>query len=436
MEDINLHFTGDLHAITAANNLLSALIDNHIKFGNEKQIKTISFRRAMDMNERSLRKIVLCAKGGADGEPHEGGFDITAASEVMTTLCLSENVMDLKKRLASIIVGYDVNGKAVTAGDLGAQEAMTILLKDAIKPNLVQTIGGTPALIHGGPFANIAHGCNSVIATKTALSLSDITVTEAGFGADLGAEKFLDIKCRKAGLKPSAVVLVATVRALKYNGGVDKNALIGENINALSCGIVNLGAHIDNLTKVFNVPLVVSINKFATDTDAEIDCVKAYCEKKGVRAVVNECFMKGGEGAKDLAKEVLATLNKTYSLSYTYELTDSLKEKIRKVATKIYGAANVTFSDVAEKKLAVAEEQGFGHFPVCIAKTQYSLSPDQKALGRPTGFTFPVTDVTVRGGAGFVVVECGSVMLMPGLPKEPNAYKMTIDEDGVINGLS
>ena len=436
MEDINLHFTGDLHAITAANNLLAALIDNHIKFGNELGIKTISFRRAMDMNERSLRKIVLCAKGGADGEPHEGGFDITAASEVMTTLCLAENVTDLKKRLASIIVGYTEEGKAVTAGDLGAEESMAILLKDAIKPNLVQTIGGTPALIHGGPFANIAHGCNSVIATKTALSLSDVTVTEAGFGADLGAEKFLDIKCRKAGLKPSAVVLVATVRALKYNGGVDKSALTGEDLSALRKGIVNLGAHIDNLTKVFNVPLVVSINKFATDTDKEIAFVENYCAERRVKAVVNECFLKGGEGAMDLAKEVLTAAEKEYELRFSYEMTDNLKTKIEKVARRIYGAADVTFSEAAAAKLKLAEEQGFGGFPVCIAKTQYSLSPDQKALGRPVGFTFPVTDVTVRGGAGFVVVECGSVMLMPGLPKEPNAYKMTINEDGVIDGLS
>ncbi|MBO4479175.1 MAG: formate--tetrahydrofolate ligase [Clostridia bacterium] len=436
MEDINLHFTGDLHAITAANNLLAALIDNHIKFGNELGIKTISFRRAMDMNERSLRKIILCAKGGADGEPHEGGFDITAASEVMTTLCLAENVIDLKKRLASIIVGYTEEGKAVTAGDLGAEESMAILLKDAIKPNLVQTIGGTPALIHGGPFANIAHGCNSVIATKTALSLSDVTVTEAGFGADLGAEKFLDIKCRKAGLKPSAVVLVVTVRALKYNGGVDKSALAGEDLSALRKGIVNLGAHIDNLTKVFNVPLVVSINKFATDTDKEIAFVENYCAERRVKAVVNECFLKGGEGAMDLAKEVLAAAEKEYELRFSYEMTDNLKTKIEKVARRIYGAADVTFSEAAAAKLKLAEEQGFGGFPVCIAKTQYSLSPDQKALGRPVGFTFPVTDVTVRGGAGFVVVECGSVMLMPGLPKEPNAYKMTINEDGVIDGLS
>ena len=436
MEDINLHFTGDLHAISAANNLLAALIDNHIKFGNELGIKTISFRRAMDMNERSLRKIVLCAKGGADGEPHEGGFDITAASEVMTTLCLAENLMDLKSRLAKIIVGYTEEGKAVTAGDLGAEEAMTILLKDAIKPNLVQTIGGTPAFIHGGPFANIAHGCNSVIATKTALSLSDITVTEAGFGADLGAEKFLDIKCRKAGLQPASVVLVATVRALKYNGGVDKSELTHEDLAALERGIVNLGAHIDNLTGVFNVPLVVSINKFASDTDAEIAYIEKYCAEKGVKAVVNECFLKGGEGALDLAKAVLAASEKEYTLRYAYELTDSLRTKIEKVAKRIYGAAEVTFSEVAAAKLAAAEEQGFGSFPVCIAKTQYSLSPDQKALGRPTGFTFPVTDVTVRGGAGFVVVECGSVMLMPGLPKVPNAFKMTISEDGVIDGLS
>ena len=436
MEDINLHFTGDLHAITAANNLLAALIDNHIKFGNELGIKTISFRRAMDMNERSLRKIVLCAKGGADGEPHEGGFDITAASEVMTTLCLAESVTDLKKRLAAIIVGYDEAGKAVTAGDLGAQEAMAILLKDAVKPNLVQTIGGTPAFIHGGPFANIAHGCNSVIATKTALSLSDVTVTEAGFGADLGAEKFLDIKCRKAGLKPSAVVLVATVRALKYNGGMDKADLVNEDLSALRKGIVNLGAHIDNLTKVFGVNLVVSINKFATDTDKEIAFIENYCAERRVKAVVNECFAKGGEGAMDLAKEVLAAAEKPYELNFAYEMTDNLKTKIEKVARRIYGAADVTFSDTAAAKLAAAEEQGFGGFPVCIAKTQYSLSPDQKALGRPVGFTFPVTDVTVRGGAGFVVVECGSVMLMPGLPKQPNAYKMTINEDGVIDGLS
>ena len=436
MEDINLHFTGDLHAITAANNLLSALIDNHIKFGNELDIQRISFRRAMDMNERSLRKIVLCAKGGADGEPHEGGFDITAASEVMTTLCLAESMTDLKKRLASIIVGYNENGKAVTAGDLGAEESMAILLKDAIKPNLVQTIGGTPAFIHGGPFANIAHGCNSVIATKTALSLSDVTVTEAGFGADLGAEKFLDIKCRKAGLTPSAVVLVATVRALKYNGGVDKSALTGEDLAALEKGIVNLGAHIENLTGVFGVPLVVSINKFASDTPAEIAFVEKYCAERGVKAVVNECFARGGEGAIDLAKEVLTAAETPYTLHYAYDLADPLAVKIEKVAKRIYGAASVTFSEGAAAKISAAEAQGYGGYPVCIAKTQYSLSPDQKALGRPTGFTFPVMDVTVRGGAGFVVVECGSVMLMPGLPKEPNAYKMTINEDGVIDGLS
>ena len=436
MEDINLHFTGDLHAITAANNLLAALIDNHIKFGNELGIKTVSFRRAMDMNERSLRKIVLCAKGGADGDPHEGGFDITAASEVMTTLCLSESVTDLKARLSRIIVGYNEAGDAVTAGDLGAQESMAILLKDAIKPHLVQTLGGTPAFIHGGPFANIAHGCNSVIATKTALSLSDVTVTEAGFGADLGAEKFLDIKCRTAGLRPSAVVLVATVRALKYNGGVDKTQLTSEDLAALERGIVNLGAHIDNLTGVFGVPLVVSINKFATDTPAEIAFIEKYCAEKGVKAVVNECFMKGGAGALALAEEVLAASERDYELHYAYDLTDPLKVKIEKVAKRIYGAAEVTFSEGAAAKLDAAEAQGYGNFPVCIAKTQYSLSPDQKALGRPTGFTFPVTDVTVRGGAGFVVVECGSVMLMPGLPKEPNAYKMTINEDGVIDGLS
>ena len=436
MEDINLHFTGDLHAITAANNLLAALIDNHIKFGNEKKIKTITFRRAMDMNERSLRKIILSAKGGADGEPHEGGFDITAASEVMTTLCLAEDMTDLKRRLAKIIIGYDEDGAAVTCGDLGAEQAMAILLKDAVKPNLVQTIGGTPAFIHGGPFANIAHGCNSVIATKTALSLSDITVTEAGFGADLGAEKFLDIKMRSAGLKPSAVVLVATVRALKYNGGVDKSALTAENIPALEKGIVNLGKHIENLTGVFSLPVVVSINKFQTDSEKEIAFVQKYCEEKGVKAVVNECFLKGGEGAIDLAKEVLAAMDKPFDLTYTYDLGDSLKEKIEKVAKRIYGANAVSYSPEAERKLAAAEAQGFGSFPVCIAKTQYSLSPDPKALGCPSGFTFPVTDITVRGGAGFVVVECGSVMLMPGLPKEPNAYKMTISEEGVIDGLS
>ncbi len=436
MEDINLHFTGDLHAITAANNLLSALIDNHIKFGNERKIREISFRRAMDMNERSLRKIILCAKGGADGEPHEGGFDITAASEVMTTLCLAENVTDLKRRLASIIVGYDEKGDAVTCGDLGAENAMAILLKDAVKPNLVQTIGGTPALIHGGPFANIAHGCNSVIATKTALSLSDYTVTEAGFGADLGAEKFLDIKMRSAGLAPSACVLVATVRALKYNGGTDKSELVKEDLASLERGIVNLGKHIENLTGVYHLPLVVSINKFQTDTDREIAFVQKYCEERGVKAVVNECFAKGGEGAIALAQEVLLAAEKPFELGFAYALTDPLKVKIEKVATKIYGASSVSFSPLAEEKLAAAEKHGFASFPVCIAKTQYSLSPDQKALGRPSGFDFPVTDVTVRGGAGFVVVECGSVMLMPGLPKEPNAYKMTISEDGVIDGLS
>lgn len=436
MEDINLHFTGDLHAITAANNLLAALIANHIKFGNDLDIQTVTLRRTMDMNDRTLRKVICSAKGGVDGEPHEGGFDITAASEVMTTLCLAKDMNDLKYRLSRIIVGYNSHGRPVLAGNIGAEESMAILLKDAIKPNLVQTIDGTPAFIHGGPFANIAHGCNTVIATRSALSFADIVLTEAGFGADLGAEKFFDIKCRAADLKPSAVVLVATVRALKYNGGVKKTELIPEDLEALARGIVNLAAHIDNLKRVFSVPLLVSINKFDTDTDAEIAYIKKYCEDKGVRAAVNECFAKGGKGAFELADELEEVMKQDYELNFAYELDESLLSKINKVAKKIYGAGSVEFTPEAEEKLRKAEEDGYGKLPICIAKTQYSLSPDAKLLGRPQGFVFKVTDINVKGGADFVVVQCGSVMLMPGLPRVPNALKMTIDNDGVIEGLS
>ena len=437
MEDINLHFTGDFHAITTANNLLSAMIDNSLHQGNPLGLdpKRISFKRVLDMNDRALRKVVIGCGAKADGVMREEGFNITAASEIMAVLCLAESNENLKEMLGNILVGYTYEGRAVFARELGAVGAMATVLKDAMKPNLVQTIEHTPCLVHGGPFANIAHGCNSVIATKAALGLADYVVTEAGFGADLGAEKFLDIKCQKAGLSPDAIVLVATARALKYNGGVAKDELKNPNVEALKKGACNLEAHIDNLKK-YNVPLVVCINHFYADTDEEIAAIKEIAENKGVKAIVCKGFAEGSKGAIELAEEVvkLADSGKAnFTPLYNFEL--SIKEKIEKVAKEIYGAAAVNFDAAALKTIKEAEELGFGNYPVCMAKTQYSLSDDMKALGRPTGFTLNVGEVRISSGAGFIVALTGAIMTMPGLPKKPSAEAIDIDNDGVIVGL-
>ena len=437
MEDINLHFTGDFHAITTANNLLSAMIDNSLHQGNPLGLdpKRISFKRVLDMNDRALRKVVIGCGAKADGVMREEGFNITAASEIMAVLCLAESNENLKEMLGNILVGYTYEGRAVFARELGAVGAMATVLKDAMKPNLVQTIEHTPCLVHGGPFANIAHGCNSVIATKAALGLADYVVTEAGFGADLGAEKFLDIKCQKAGLSPDAIVLVATARALKYNGGVAKDELKNPNVEALKKGACNLEAHIDNLKK-YNVPLVVCINHFYADTDEEIAAIKEIAENKGVKAIVCKGFAEGSKGAIELAEEVvkLADSGKAnFTPLYNFEL--SIKEKIEKVAKEIYGAAAVNFDAAALKTIKEAEELGFGNYPVCMAKTQYSLSDDMKALGRPTGFTLNVREVRISSGAGFIVALTGAIMTMPGLPKKPSAEAIDIDNDGVIVGL-
>ena len=437
MEDINLHFTGDFHAITTANNLLSAMIDNSLHQGNPLGLdpKRISFKRVLDMNDRALRKVVIGCGAKADGVMREEGFNITAASEIMAVLCLAESNENLKEMLGNILVGYTYEGRAVFARELGAVGAMATVLKDAMKPNLVQTIEHTPCLVHGGPFANIAHGCNSVIATKAALGLADYVVTEAGFGADLGAENFLDIKCQKAGLSPDAIVLVATARALKYNGGVAKDELKNPNVEALKKGACNLEAHIDNLKK-YNVPLVVCINHFYADTDEEIAAIKEIAENKGVKAIVCKGFAEGSKGAIELAEEVvkLADSGKAnFTPLYNFEL--SIKEKIEKVAKEIYGAAAVNFDAAALKTIKEAEELGFGNYPVCMAKTQYSLSADMKALGRPTGFTLNVREVRISSGAGFIVALTGAIMTMPGLPKKPSAEAIDIDNDGVIVGL-
>ncbi len=437
MEDINLHFTGDMHAITAANNLLCAMIDNHIMRGNALQIDPtrIVFRRVMDMNDRALRQIVVGLGGKTNGNPREDGFTITVASEIMAILCLSDGIRDLKERLSRIVIGYTYDGSEVKAGDLEAEGAMTALLKDALKPNLVQTLEETPCLMHGGPFANIAHGCNSITATKTALRLSDYVITEAGFGADLGAEKFFDIKCRAAGLKPEAVVLVATVRALKYNGGVLKENLAEENLEALSSGICNLEKHIENL-KQFGVGVIVALNRFGTDTDAELALVKKCCEEKGATLALSEVFAKGGEGGIQLAEKLIELLDKGESdFKPLYDTSLSLKEKINTVVTKIYGGKEVTYSAEAEKELRRLEENGYGNLPVCMAKTQYSLSDNAKLLGRPEGFTFHVREVRLYAGAGFVTVYCGNIMTMPGLPARPAAMNISVSDDGVISGL-
>ena len=437
MEDINLHFTGDFHAITSANNLLAAMLDNHIQQGNTLRIdpRQVVWKRCLDMNDRVLRNIVVGLGNKMDGMVREDHFVITVASEIMAILCLADNLQDLKRRLGKIIVAYNFDGEPVTADDLQATGAMTALLKDAIKPNIIQTLEHTPALVHGGPFANIAHGCNSVRATKMALKLSDITITEAGFGADLGAEKFFDIKCRMAGLKPDAVVLVATVRALKYNGGVAKSDLAEENLDALARGIVNLEKHIENLQK-YGVPVIVTLNSFVTDTEAENEFIRKFCEERGCEFALSEVWEKGGEGGIALAEKVLETLENKESCFHTlYEDSLSIKEKIETVAREIYGARGVIYEPAAERQIARIESMGFGQFPVCMAKNQYSLSDDAKKLGRPENFDIHIREVYVSAGAGFVVALTGAIMTMPGLPKVPAANGIDVTEDGKITGL-
>lgn len=437
MEDINLHFTGDMHAITAANNLLCAIIDNHIQQGNELRIdpRRILFKRCLDMNDRALRNVVIGLGGKVNGVPREDGFMITVASEIMAILCLSSGIKDLKDRLGSILTAYTYDGTPVYARDLNAVGSMAALLKDAIKPNLVQTLENTPALMHGGPFANIAHGCNSVTATRLALKLGDYCITEAGFGADLGAEKFLDIKCRCAGLKPSCVVIVATIRALKYNGGVPKTELSKENTVALKNGIVNLGTHIENMRK-YGLPVVVAINRFATDTEAEIETIEAFCKEKDVPVSLTEVFARGGEGGKELAEKVVKTIEtKEAHFKPIYDEKLSIKEKLNVLAKEIYRAGDVVFTSNAEKAISEIEKLGKDKLPICVAKTQYSLSDDPQKLGSPKGFTLTVRDVRLSAGAGFIVALTGDIMTMPGLPKQPAAYKIDVDDDGNVSGL-
>ena len=437
MEDLNLHFTGDFHAITSANNLLAAILDNHIQQGNELGIdpRQVVWKRCLDMNDRVLRNVVVGLGNKMDGMVREDHFVITVASEIMAILCLADDMHDLKRRLGNIIVAYSFDGKPVTANDLNATGAMAALLKDAIKPNMIQTLEHTPALVHGGPFANIAHGCNSVRATKMALKMGDICITEAGFGADLGAEKFLDIKCRKANLKPDAIVLVATIRALKYNGGVAKDDLKEENLDALKKGIVNLEKHIENLQK-YNVPVVVTLNSFVTDTEAETEFVRQFCEERGCSFALSEVWEHGGDGGIQLANAVLDVLeNKTSNFKPIYEDDMPLTDKIETIAKEIYGADGVTYSPAARKELERITSLGMGHFPVCMAKTQYSLSDDAKKLGRPSGFEINVREVYVSAGAEFVVAVTGAIMTMPGLPKKPAAYGIDVTDEGVITGL-
>ena len=438
MEDINLHFTGDFHAIGAANNLLAAMLDNHIYQGNELDIdnRRIVWRRCVDMNDRQLRNVVDGLGGKAQGVVREDGFDITVASEVMAAFCLATSIDDLKARFARIVVAYNRKGEAVTAGQLHAEGAMAALLKDALKPNLVQTLEGTPAFIHGGPFANIAHGCNSVMATRMAMHLGDYVVTEAGFGADLGAEKFIDIKCRLTGLRPDAVVIVATIKALKYNGGVPKAELGKENLEALEKGLPNLLKHVENITRVFGLPAVVALNRFVADTDAEIELVERKCAELGVNVKLSEVWGKGGEGGIDLAKEVIRLIEEVPSrFRFAYDEKLSIKEKIEAIATKVYGADGVVYAGKVEKDIAELEALGFGKMPICMAKTQYSLTDDQTRLGRPTGFNITIRAVTVSAGAGFVVALTGDIMKMPGLPKVPAAEKIDVDNTGKISGL-
>ncbi|MBQ6752285.1 MAG: formate--tetrahydrofolate ligase [Clostridia bacterium] len=437
MEDINLHFTGDFHAIGAANNLLAAMLDNHIYQGNELDIDTrrIVWRRCVDMNDRELRNIVAGLGGKAHGVPREDGFDITVASEIMAAFCLATSLDDLKARFARIVVAYNRSGEPVTAGQLGAQGAMTALLKDALKPNLVQTLEGTPAFVHGGPFANIAHGCNSVMATNMARHFGDYVVTEAGFGADLGAEKFLDIKCRLTGIRPSAVVIVATIRALKYNGGVPKAETGNENLEALEKGLPNLLKHVENITQVYKLPCVVALNRFVADTDAEIELVTRKCAELGVNVKMSEVWGKGGEGGIELAEEVIKLCDQPNSFEFSYDTDLPIKDKIKAIATRIYGADDVVYAGKVEQEIANLESLGFGKLPICMAKTQYSLTDDQTKLGRPTGFKITVRNITVSAGAGFLVVLTGDIMKMPGLPKVPAAMKIDVDNTGKISGL-
>ena len=432
MEDINLHFTGDLHAITCANNLIASMIDNHIYFGNELKLTKVYFRRCMDLNDRALRRVRVGDKDAA----RDDGFDITAASEMMAALCLAKDLEDLKKRIGNIIIGVNDKGEYVYASALKAEGAAACLLKDAVKPNLVQTLEGTPAIIHGGPFANIAHGCNSIRATYAAMSLADYAVTEAGFGADLGAEKFLDVKCRLAGIQPCAVVVVATVRALKLHGGESKDALASENTAALERGLENLGKHLENVSEVYSLPAVVALNRFATDTERELEIVKSYARRRGYRIALTEVFAKGGEGGLALAEEVLEAVQEGGGeMTYAYDLDDGVEEKINKIVTRVYGGERAEISAEAKAKIAEIERQGFGSLPVIIAKTQYSLSDDKDLVGRPRGFTVRIRDVVLRGGAGFIVAVAGSIMLMPGLSKSPQAERIDIDGAGKITGL-
>lgn len=436
MEDINLHFTGDFHAITSAHNLLAAVIDNHIQQGNalDLDVRRITWKRVVDLNDRALRNIICGLGGKAHGVPRETGFDITVASEMMAILCLTSDLEDMKKRLGNIIIGYTRSGRPVRAEELNVTGALTLLFKDAIKPNLVQTLEGTPALIHGGPFANIAHGCNSVMATKYALKMADYTVTEAGFGADLGAEKFLDIKCRFTGFKPDAVVIVATIRALKMHGGLAKTELATENIEALKKGMTNLAKHIENIQK-FGLPIVVAINAFPTDTENELQELKALCESMGASVSISEAWAKGGEGAIDLAQKVIEATEKPSNFQYMYDVNDSIKDKINAIATKIYGADGVNYTPAVEKTIAEFEAEGLDKMPICMAKTQYSLSDDQFKLGAPTGFKITVRELRISAGAGFIVALTGNVLTMPGLPKKPAAENMDIDINGKITGL-
>ena len=435
MEDINLHFTGDIHAITAANNLLASLIDNHIYFGNELKFKEVVWKRCVDLNDRQLRVVETGLSGESKIVPRRDKFDITVASEIMAVLCLSENIKDLKEKLGNILIGYNEKDKPIYAKDLNAQGAMAVLLKDAIKPNLVQTLEHTPAIIHGGPFANIAHGCNSIAATKLALKLADYTITEAGFGADLGAEKFLDIKCRKAGIKPDAVVIVATIKALKYHGGIEKDKIQEENIEGLEKGLDNLYRHISNMKDKFGLNVIVAINRFNSDTEAEIECLRKHLEEKGVELSLVEGWAKGGEGAIDIAQKLVDLTEKEENFQYMYELNEGIKEKIEKVATKIYGAKGVVFEEAAQKEMKRIEELGYANLPVCIAKTQYSFSDDPKNLECKDEYNITIRDLDLKTGAGFIVALAGKIMTMPGLPRVPAAESIDIDENGEVVGI-
>ncbi len=435
MEDINLHFTGDIHAITAANNLLASLIDNHIYFGNELKFKEVVWKRCVDLNDRQLRVVDTGLSGESKIVPRRDKFDITVASEIMAVLCLAENIKDLKEKLGNILIGYNEEDKPIFAKDLNAQGAMAVLLKDAIKPNLVQTLEHTPAIIHGGPFANIAHGCNSIVATKLALKLADYTVTEAGFGADLGAEKFLDIKCRKAGIRPDAVVIVATIKALKYHGGIEKDKIQEENVEGLEKGLDNLYRHIANIKDKFGLNVIVAINRFNSDTEAEIECLRKHLEEKGVELSLVEGWAKGGEGAIDIAQKLVNLTEKEENFQYMYELNEGIKEKIEKVATKIYGAKGVIFEEEAQKEIERIEKLGYANLPVCIAKTQYSFSDDPKNLECKDEYNITIRDLELKTGAGFIVALAGKIMTMPGLPRVPAAESIDIDENGEIVGI-